>query len=422
VFSGTGSGAPTPEPVEFHHIKPEYSTRSLEKALKKGQITEDDRTLIQNHIAWVEVTRNISPGRVNKLTYHLVKLRRFLGPYRTNTIDDIYAGISRLKSVRTKGHPYTANTLRDDIATLKKFYVWMIKKGFSPIPKDDIQEIKVPGGCTMTKTAAQMLTEEEIHRMIKACTRSIDRCYIAVLYEAALRIKELGTLTWDQVSFGNNTVIINTDGKTGKPRHIPVIMAKPYLAQWRSDYPLVPEGTAHVFISEHEKKPLRYKALEKRLRVIATRAGITKKVTPHLLRHTRISHLVGQGVREYSAREIGWGNQSTKMLATYAHIANVEIDAELSQLYGIEPEDSHGKHALYPRQCPHCAAINSPTSNYCASCGVPLTPEAKVTIDELTTEIEAHPIYQHIMGQIEQMMLTPPVNKVGTGARQVWFA
>ncbi len=47
VFSGTGSGAPTPEPVQFHHIKPEYATRSLEKARKKGQITEDDRTLIQ---------------------------------------------------------------------------------------------------------------------------------------------------------------------------------------------------------------------------------------------------------------------------------------------------------------------------------------------------------------------------------------
>ena len=171
----------------------------------------------------------------------------------------------------------------------------MIKKGFNNIPLDDIREIKVPSGSSMTKTAAQMLTEEEIHRMIKACTRSIDRCYIAVIYEAALRIKELGTLTWDQVSSGKNTVIINTDGKTGRPRHIPLIMAKPYIAQWRADYPLVPEGTAYVFISEQEKKPLRYKALEKRLRVIALRAGITKKVSPHLIRHTRITHLFTGG-------------------------------------------------------------------------------------------------------------------------------
>ncbi|MGA2104790.1 MAG: hypothetical protein ABSG06_05280, partial [Methanoregula sp.] len=66
MFSGTGSGAPTLEPVQFHHIKPEYAARSLTKAVKNGQITEDDRTLIQNHVAWVEATRYISPGRVNK--------------------------------------------------------------------------------------------------------------------------------------------------------------------------------------------------------------------------------------------------------------------------------------------------------------------------------------------------------------------
>ena len=171
------------------------------------------------------MTRNISPGRVNELTFHLVKMRRFLGPYRTNTIDDIYAGVSRLKNARIKGHSYSGNTLRDDISTLKKFYVWMIKKGFSRILKEDIAEIKVPSGSTMTKTAAQMLTEGEIHKMIQVCSRSIDRAFIAVLYEAGLVLKELGTLTWDRVSFEKNNVIIDFNCETGKPRHIPLIMA-----------------------------------------------------------------------------------------------------------------------------------------------------------------------------------------------------
>ena len=152
-----------------------------------------------------------------------------------------------------------------------------------------------------------------------------------MIYEAALRIKELGTLTWDQVSFGKNTVIINTDGKTGRPRHIPLIMAKPYIAQWRADYPLVPEGPAYVFISEQEKKPLRYKALEKRLSGHCTPRGNYEKGVAAFNRHTRITHLIQQGVREYSVREIGWGNQGTKMLQTYTHIANRDIDAELSQ-------------------------------------------------------------------------------------------
>ena len=57
-------GCTNPGIVEFHHIKPEYATSSLTKALKEGRITPDDRTLIQNHVAWVAVTSNISPGRI----------------------------------------------------------------------------------------------------------------------------------------------------------------------------------------------------------------------------------------------------------------------------------------------------------------------------------------------------------------------
>jgi site-specific recombinase XerD len=415
MSSGLSTGIPSPRPVEFHHIKPEYAARSLTKALAKGQINQDDRTLIESYVGWAAVTSNISQSRFNKLTYHLVKLRRFLGPYRTNTIDDIYLGISRLKTAQIKGHAYAGSTLRDDVTTLKKFYLWLIRKGLSTIPKDEIREIKAPSARTMTKTAAQMLNETEIHQMIRVCSRSIDRAYVAVLYEAALRVKECGTLRWDQISFEKNHVIINVNCKTGRPRHIPLIMARPYLAAWRADYPLNAEGSAYVFISEQEKKPLRYKALDKRLRVLARRAGITKRVTPHILRHSRISHLIEQGVREYSVREIAWGNQNTKMLATYTHIANPHIDAELSQLYGIEPENKADDHALYPRQCPRCAAINAPTARYCASCGIPLTREARVSIDELATEIEAHPVYRHIMDNVDLMVLTPPAGNARSG-------
>ena len=86
-------------------------------------------------------------------------------------------------------------------------------------------------------------------------------------------------------------------------------------------------------------------------------------------------------------------------------------------MYGIEPENNRDDHALYPRQCPRCAVINAPTANYCASCGVPLTPEAKVSIDELATEIEMHPLYRHIMDKVEIMMLTQPAGNIRAGVR-----
>jgi site-specific recombinase XerD len=410
------ASTPNRTSVEFHHIKPEYAEHSLSRALHEGRITPDDRALIEQHVAWVAVKSNISLGRINKLTFHLVKWRRFLPPFRTNSIEDIFAGIQQLKAAKFNGHPYAANTLRDDISVLKKFYLWMSKKDYSALSKEEIKEMKVPGGNTMTKTVGQMLSQEEIFRMIGACTRSIDRAMVATLYEASLRVKELATLRWNQVAFERTHAIINVNVKTGRARHIPLFIARPYLAAWKVDYPLIAEDDAYVFLTEREHKPLRYRTLDKRLKIIAARAGVTKKFSAHVVRHTRISHLIQAGVREYTVRELAWANQNTKMLATYSHISQQNVDDELSRLYGIEPEHAQDDTVLNPRQCPRCAVINSPTARYCMSCGVPLTPEAKMTANELAVEIEQHPIYRAILQKIDEVILMRPTVEEHTGS------
>jgi hypothetical protein len=149
VFSGTSDGSPASKNVEFHHIRPEYADHLLTRALGCKLITKDDRTLIEQHVAWVGVTSNIRLCRINKLTFHLVKWMRFLPVYRTNSIEDIYTGINKLKAAVVNGHHYSPNTLRDDISALKKFYFWMIKKGYTSIKREEIKEIRVPPGSGM---------------------------------------------------------------------------------------------------------------------------------------------------------------------------------------------------------------------------------------------------------------------------------
>ena len=228
--------APTQDDGKFHLIKSVYAVNSLSKALKSGQITEDDKFLIEKHVAWL-ARGNISIGRLNKITFHLVGSRRFIGSFRNNTIDDLIVGINRLKndeiltvaSENKLGHPFKQNTKRDFVSIVKKFYLWIVKNKYSSILKDDIEEIQVPPDDTMTKTAAQMFDEEEILAMISACNSSMERAMIATLYEGALRIKELGTLTWGQVSFTEQNAVININVKTNKPRRIPLFSARPYL-------------------------------------------------------------------------------------------------------------------------------------------------------------------------------------------------
>jgi site-specific recombinase XerD len=410
--------APTPADGKFHLIKSAYATNSLTAAVVSEQITDDDKFLIEKHVAWLG-RGNISVGRQNKIAFHLVGARRFIGEFRSNTFDDLIGGINRLKNdevmtIATAGrpaHPYKQNTKRDFVSIIKKFYLWMVKNNYSSILKDDIEEIKVPADDTMTKTAAQMFDEEEILAMISACESSMERAMIATLYEGALRIKELGTLTWGVASFTEENVVINVNVKTNKPRRIPLYSAKPYLAAWKADYPYPIEANSLVFVNALHHN-FNHATITKRIRTIAKRAGVTKKITAHIFRHSRITHMQRNGFSEQLIKIVAWANQNTKMLATYSHLCDADVDKEMAAKYGITNQNKIEEHVMNPRQCAHCGNVNSPTANFCGVCGLPLTAEAALTTEQLATELQNTALYKQIMADVQKKLM---INPVATG-------
>ena len=71
----------------------------------------------------------------------------------------------------------------------------------------------------MTKTAADLLTPDEVGAFIRSCKSVRDLAFYMALYEGGFRVGELGKLTWGQVKFDEYGVAINVDFKTGKPRY-----------------------------------------------------------------------------------------------------------------------------------------------------------------------------------------------------------
>lgn len=105
------------------------------------------------------------PSRANKLTFILIGWRRYQ-PLLLTAIPHLSTGVSALKARQVKGEPYSQDTLRDYITTLKRFYLWVIENEVSAVPADRVKKIWLPAWDSMTKTASQPLTEEDI-----ACTK-----------------------------------------------------------------------------------------------------------------------------------------------------------------------------------------------------------------------------------------------------------
>lgn len=347
-----------------------YLDGSIKKHLEAGRLIEDDANLIREFLEEIRATKQISLVRARKLNAHLISWRQFIGPFRQNSATDLYAGLDKLKShIKDDGKPYEQNTQRDFVLFIKRFYLWMIENGYSSIPEKKIRAIKPPATNTMTKTAEGLLSEDEIRAMLEACMNSRDRALIAALYEGGFRIGELGNLKWKQVKFTDWNVTINVNEKTGKPRFVPLVFARGYLAQWKIDYPGALDPDSHVFLTR-TGEPLGYEATAKQIRDIATRAGIEKRITPHLFRHSRITEMIRDGFNESVIKRICWGNINTPMFNTYAHLTDQDIEREIAEHAGIEQKSMRKKSdALEPKQCPKCYCVNSPTHNFCATCG-----------------------------------------------------
>jgi hypothetical protein len=117
-------------------------------------------------------------------------------------------------------------------------------------------------------------------------------------------------------------------------------------------------------------------------------------------------------VKEQTIKTLAWANQKTKMLATYSHLCDADVDKELSAIYGITDVNASESHAMNPQQCAHCGKVNSPTANFCEICGLPLTPEATVTTEQLAVEIQNTTLYKQIMEDIEKKILGVAVGTV----------
>lgn len=367
----------------FHINNSLYADKLLSVQQEKGIVSTDDATLIRSYVKERTAQRSLSPGRQNKLIIILASWRRFIPEYRSLTMNQVYDGLNQLSTGNSKDKQLdlSKNYIYDHVTILKPFLIWLIDEGHNTcLTEKKIQQIKRPHSVIMTKTVSDLLTEPEIRQILTACKTNRDRALISVLYEGGLRIGEIGQLKWEKVTFDEHGLIINLDFKTGKPRFIRCVFATPYLKEWRRD--CNGSGNSYVFITNRGESPT-YEMLYRQIRRLAQRAGIKKHVHPHIFRHSRITHLLQQGMNETAVKMMMWGSVNSDMFASYAHLTGADVDKAVLELHGIMQKKTKDKdHSLDARECPTCHAIAGPTQKFCGICATPLTEEGRISRDQ----------------------------------------
>ena len=296
------------------------------------------------------------------------------------TSDDVYDYLDFIHAYTYmkagKAIKYSPGTQQRIRMVLKKFLTFINYDLGAVIKLRKLKDGKIP---------ADILTREEIEKLIDSCLSTRDRAIIATFYESGARRGELLAVQLKHVTFDENGAILNIQkGKTGS-RRVRLVLASFYLKQWIDTHPLRNDHDAYLFCSANSPFGLITLAgLANQLHQIASRAGIQpKKVYPHAFRHARATHLAEQLPEQLLKEYLGWTKSST-MASVYVHMSGRDVDNAILKLHGIETEQATKKFIV--NKCPRCKEINPENALFCFKCGLPLTQEASTTVEPIKTD------------------------------------
>lgn len=331
------------------------------------EMSSEDKKLFEDFTGQLKAN-GLTDGSVENYRLAVQSLAKFSHkPCNELTREDIMGWCNYLNN-----NGYSEGTVSNYKQFVRRFLKWIhtgeLNKGDYP---ECISWMKI-GVRRSKEFRRQILTAEEVKAMMDSCENQRDRAMIHVGYESGCRAGELLGLDVKDVEFDRYGAVIKVNGKTGF-RRIRLVLSVGDLKLWLSMYSQKDDQNAPLWWSRNHGR-LTYQSWYRNLLKIAKRAEIKKDVTPHLLRHSRATHLAAGVLTEAQMREFfGW-TKSSNMPEVYVHLSGRDVDNSILKHYGIKVDGEASEKVLYPRICPYCKIENSPSEKFCQKCNSPLDP------------------------------------------------
>jgi site-specific recombinase XerD len=217
---------------------------------------------------------------------------------------------------------FAAGSLTVTLSAFKFFYR-------TTCPRDwiTLEQLKVKG----PKTLPEVITIEQVHQIIDACTTERMAVFFWTLYSLGLRLDEGLHLQVGDIDAARGVVHIHR-GKGAKDRYLPLPTSTLKLLRqhWKSHrherFLFPADGRNHRGMSS-AKSPMAPTTPQDAMKLITTQLKFGKKVSCHTLRHSYATHLFEAGVSLKNIQNY-LGHSSLQTTLVYIHITETaEADA-----------------------------------------------------------------------------------------------
>lgn len=303
---------------------------------------------IREFLEYIELERGHSQLTIRNYNSYLQKFAEFAVQHKTTTTAKIDLELIRKWRLELHRRGLGVKTLNYYMIALRSFLKYLSKMDIESLAPEKIELADTP------ERQINFLQEEELGRLIEAFSgrnqqEIRNRAILETLFSTGIRVGELVALDRSQVNVKEGEVSVS--GKGGKRR---VVFISESAKEWLDRY----LATRHdkdkaLFIkkqarkddnqSEDEGGRLTTRQVERIVQEGAKRAGIVKKVTPHVLRHSFATDLLRGGADLRSVQSM-LGHSSVTTTQVYTHVTDKhlrEIHKKFHNTKDIDRKDSN---------------------------------------------------------------------------------
>lgn len=280
---------------------------------------------VDQFLNYIIVEKGLSKNTIEAYSHDLCRFFDFLKTKEINDVSKIEKYDIRSFLISLKRSGLSVKSLLRNLVTIRVFFRFLLQEGV--IEKNPAEELDSP---KIDRTLPEILTLKEIELLLnqpntKTMLGIRDRAMLEMLYATGMRVSELTKISINQVNLEGGYVVLF--GKGSKERIVPlgkeaIKWLELYLRDVRKKLNKRSENK-FLFLSQWGREMSRQQ-FWKNLKAYGKRAGIKKRITPHLLRHSFASHLLERGA-DLRSVQMMLGHIDISTTQIYTHVSGERL-------------------------------------------------------------------------------------------------
>jgi integrase/recombinase XerD len=281
--------------------------------------------LLDQFLHYLIVEKGLSKNTIDAYSHGL---NRFLDSLRKKGIQEM-PSVSKfdvrafLLALRKQG--LSTKTVVRNLVAIRTFFQFLIQEGI--LEANPIEGLESP---KIAKTLPGILTLKEVEQLLEQPNPQTpigirDRAMLEVLYATGMRVSELTHLPINQVNLESGYVLVF--GKGSKERIVPLgSEAMKWVALYlKAARERLAKGKESPFLFINRSgRGMSRQQFWKNIKAYGRRAGIRKRITPHLLRHSFASHLL-EGGADLRSVQMMLGHVDISTTQIYTHVTGERL-------------------------------------------------------------------------------------------------